>query len=118
MLYNLSRRGIERDLLPRSREWNMPIMAYSPIEQGELLTDGTLRTIAKRHGAVAGADRAGPVLRSGAIAIPKSGSLRTRSRRIARRSTSSCRRRISRSWISPFPPPKKNAPRNAVVLWL
>lgn len=34
VLYNLTRRGIEYDLLPWCREQGIPIMAYSPIEQG------------------------------------------------------------------------------------
>ena len=37
VLYNLTRRGIEYDLLPWCRERGMPIMAYSPLEQGRLL---------------------------------------------------------------------------------
>ena len=42
VLYNLSRRGIEWQLLPWCRQHRMPIMAYSPIEQGRLLNDQTL----------------------------------------------------------------------------
>ena len=34
LLYNLTRRGIEWDLLPWLRERRVPVMAYSPIEQG------------------------------------------------------------------------------------
>jgi len=37
VLYNLTRRGIEFDLLPWCRERGIPIMAYSPIEQGRVL---------------------------------------------------------------------------------
>jgi diketogulonate reductase-like aldo/keto reductase len=36
VLYNLTRRGIEWDLLPWCRARKMPIMAYSPVEQGRL----------------------------------------------------------------------------------
>lgn len=36
VLYNLTRRGIEWDLLPRCRDQKMPVMAYSPVEQGRL----------------------------------------------------------------------------------
>ena len=36
VLYNPSRRGIEWDLLPWCRQHGMPVMAYSPIEQGRL----------------------------------------------------------------------------------
>jgi diketogulonate reductase-like aldo/keto reductase len=49
VLYNLSRRGVEWDLLPWCRKNGIPIMAYSPIEQGKLLKNATLRTIADRH---------------------------------------------------------------------
>jgi diketogulonate reductase-like aldo/keto reductase len=50
VLYNLSRRGIEWDLLPWCREHSIPIMAYSPIEQGRLLNNSTLKTIAQQRG--------------------------------------------------------------------
>jgi diketogulonate reductase-like aldo/keto reductase len=36
VLYNLTRRGIEWDLLPWCRDRKMPVMAYSPVEQGRL----------------------------------------------------------------------------------
>ena len=36
LLYNLTRRGIGHDLLPWLRSRGMPVMAYSPIEQGRL----------------------------------------------------------------------------------
>jgi diketogulonate reductase-like aldo/keto reductase len=51
VLYNLTRRGIEWDLLPRSRELGLPIMAYSPLERGRLLGHPGLRRVADRHGA-------------------------------------------------------------------
>jgi diketogulonate reductase-like aldo/keto reductase len=38
VLYNLQHRGIEWDLLPWCRERQIPVMAYSPIGQGRLLT--------------------------------------------------------------------------------
>ena len=49
VLYNLRRRGIEAGLLPWCRDRGIPIMAYSPIEQGRLLRDRTLTGIAIRH---------------------------------------------------------------------
>jgi diketogulonate reductase-like aldo/keto reductase len=51
VLYNLARRGIEADLIPWCRARSIPLMAYSPIEQGRLLRDRTLGKIAARHGA-------------------------------------------------------------------
>lgn len=49
LLYNLERRGIEWDLLPWLRERRIPVMAYSPIEQGRLLRDPKLVDFARRH---------------------------------------------------------------------
>ncbi len=51
ILYNLTRRGPEFDLLPWCREHGIPVMAYSPIEQGRLLGDEVLGRIAEEHGA-------------------------------------------------------------------
>jgi len=53
VLYNLTRRGVEWDLLPWCRQHKLPIMAYSPIEQGRLLHDRTLTTIAQARGVTA-----------------------------------------------------------------
>ena len=50
VLYNLSRRGIEWNLLPWCRQQGIPIMAYSPIEQGRILNNRTLQAIAQQRG--------------------------------------------------------------------
>jgi diketogulonate reductase-like aldo/keto reductase len=49
VLYNLARRGIEFDLMPWCRQRKVPVMAYSPIEQGRLLGHAALREVAARH---------------------------------------------------------------------
>jgi len=51
VLYNLARRGIEADLLPWCRQRKIPVMAYSPIEQGRILRDRALTALAARHDA-------------------------------------------------------------------
>ncbi len=51
VLYNLGRRGIEWDLLPALHRRRVPIMAYSPLEQGRLPGKRALAAIAERHGA-------------------------------------------------------------------
>ena len=51
VLYNLTRRGPEFDLLPWLEEQEIPLMAYSPIEQGRIKTSGVLADIAAKHGA-------------------------------------------------------------------
>ncbi|MBY5548152.1 aldo/keto reductase [Rhizobium leguminosarum] len=49
VLYNLSRRGIEFDLLPWCHSRGIPVMAYSPIEQGNILHHPELIRIAKAY---------------------------------------------------------------------
>jgi len=46
VLYCLSRRGPEYDLLPWMRERSIPLMAYSPLDQGRLLGNATLKKLA------------------------------------------------------------------------
>jgi diketogulonate reductase-like aldo/keto reductase len=74
VLYNLTRRGIEYDLLPWCEQRNIPIMAYSPIEQGRLLNDPVLAAIAALHNATPAQVALAWVLRRDrTIAIPKAG---------------------------------------------
>ncbi|MBX5137500.1 aldo/keto reductase [Rhizobium lentis] len=72
VLYNLSRRGIEFDLLPWCRSRGIPVMAYSPIEQGHILHHPELIHIAKAYQATpAQLALAFLLKRDGVIAIPK-----------------------------------------------
>jgi len=72
VLYNLSRRGVEFDLLPFGAEQNIALMAYSPIEQGRILKEPALAAVAKRHGATpAQVALAWTLRRPGVISIPK-----------------------------------------------
>jgi len=50
LLYNLTRRSMEWDLLPWLRKHGVPVMAYSPIEQALLLKQPQLVKFATRHG--------------------------------------------------------------------
>jgi diketogulonate reductase-like aldo/keto reductase len=50
LLYNLTRRGIEWDLLPWLRAHRIPVMAYSPLEQARLVSHAKLVKFAQRHG--------------------------------------------------------------------
>lgn len=75
VLYNLSRRGPEHSLLPRCRELSIPVMAYSPVEQGRLLGHPALREVAAAHGATPAQIALAWVLRhEDIIAIPKASS--------------------------------------------
>jgi diketogulonate reductase-like aldo/keto reductase len=72
LLYNLSRRGIEWELLPWQRERRIPTMAYSPIEQARLLKNRALLEFSKKHGMTpAQAALAWLLAKDDVIAIPK-----------------------------------------------
>ena len=72
VLYNLTRRGVEFDLLSLCRENGMPVMAYSPIEQGRMLRHPELNKIAKTLGATSAQVALAWLLRQdGVISIPK-----------------------------------------------
>jgi diketogulonate reductase-like aldo/keto reductase len=109
-LYNLSRRGIEFDLLPLCRERRIPLMAYSPIEQGRLLGTPELKNVASRLGATPAQVALAWVLRQeGVIAIPKAGTavhLRENSAALDLELTSEDRAELDRA----FPPPRRPEP--------
>jgi diketogulonate reductase-like aldo/keto reductase len=74
LLYNLTRRGIEWDLLPWLRGKRIPVMAYSPIEQSRLLRNPKLVDFTKRHGMTpAQAALAWLMAKGDIITIPKTG---------------------------------------------
>ena len=75
VLYNLSRRGPEYDLLPWCQKHGIPLMAYSPIEQGRLVKNHELIRIAKAYQATPAQVALAFLLdRDGVMAIPKSAS--------------------------------------------
>jgi diketogulonate reductase-like aldo/keto reductase len=74
VLYNLTRRGIEWDLLPWCAARQIPVMAYSPIEQASLLRDPRLTELAKKLKRTPAQIALAWVLsRENVIAIPKAG---------------------------------------------
>ncbi|GAA2016559.1 aldo/keto reductase [Nakamurella flavida] len=76
VLYNLTRRGPELDLLPWCRERGLPVMAYSPVEQGRLLGHPVLAEIAGRHEVTPAQVALAWAIRGGGIcAIPRTGSV-------------------------------------------
>jgi diketogulonate reductase-like aldo/keto reductase len=70
--YSLGERGPEFGLLPWMRARGMPLMAYSPIDEGRMVDDPTLRALAAPLG-LSGAQvaLAWAASRSGVVAIPK-----------------------------------------------
>lgn len=74
ILHNLLRRGPELDLMPWLAERSIPVMAYSPVEQGRLLADPGLQSFAAEKDATpAQIALAWLLAREGIIAIPKAG---------------------------------------------
>lgn len=77
VLYNLSKRGVEWDLLPWCRQHGVPLMAYSPLEQAGMLNVPALRAVAALRGATpAQVALAWLLYQDGVIAIPKAVSAR------------------------------------------
>lgn len=72
VLYNLSERGVEYDLIPFARENEIPVIAYSPIGEGLLVRHPILRTIAEKHNATpVQIALAWTIRMPGVMAIPK-----------------------------------------------
>jgi diketogulonate reductase-like aldo/keto reductase len=110
VLYNLTRRGIEFDLKPWLHERKIPIMAYSPIEQGRMLDHATLREVAARHDAMpAQVALAWFTRQDNVIVIPKVGT-----RAHVEEDLGALDLRLTRDDLAcldrAFPPPKKPQP--------
>jgi diketogulonate reductase-like aldo/keto reductase len=75
VLYNLTRRSPEYDLLPWLADRHLPVMAYSPIEQGRLLANVTLRELAAGLGATPAQVALAWLRQDHVLAIPKAGSV-------------------------------------------
>ena len=77
MLYNLSQREIEFNLMPWCLKRQIPIMAYSPIEQGRMLGDLALKRVASQHRITpAQVALAWLLQKEGVIVIPKAGNIK------------------------------------------
>jgi len=76
VLYNLTRRGVEFDLFSWLAACKVPIMAYSPVEQGRLVRHRELQQVADAHHATpAQIALAFTLLRPDVISIPKATAL-------------------------------------------
>ena len=110
VLYNLTRRGIEYDLMPWCRARKIPVMAYSPIEQGRMLNHAALRDVGSRHNATSAQVALAWLTRQdGVIAIPKSTTLAHVDENLA-----SLNLKLTAADLATldkaFPPPKKAHP--------
>jgi diketogulonate reductase-like aldo/keto reductase len=110
LLYNLTRRGIEFDLLPWLRQRRIPVMAYSPIEQARLVADAKLKKFAAAHGMTpAQAALAWLLTREDVIVIPKTGR-----RERLKENLGALHKPLDAAQLAEldrlFPPPKKAVP--------
>jgi diketogulonate reductase-like aldo/keto reductase len=110
VLYNLMRRGIEWELLPWLRERRIPVMAYSPIEEGRLVRDRRLVEFARAAGITpAQAALAWLLANDDMIAIPKSSTVERVKENVAAADV-----RLTRAQLAEldrlFPPPDGPVP--------
>jgi diketogulonate reductase-like aldo/keto reductase len=117
VLYNLSQRGIEWDLLPWCRERRMPVMAYSPLEsnpleQAGLLGRPELAAVAQRHGATPAQVALAWLLRQdGVVVIPKAvRPQHVRENRAALELAQALRPDDLAQLDAAFPPPRRRVP--------
>jgi diketogulonate reductase-like aldo/keto reductase len=112
ILYNLSRRGPEYDLLPWCRSRKIPTMAYSPIEQGQLLRQPDLIGIAKAYQATPAQLALAFLLKQGDIvAIPKTSHReRVEENRAAMELIGTVTQADWQALDATFPPPAKKRP--------
>ena len=77
ILYNLSRRGPEFDLIPWCEDHNIPVMAYAPIEQGRIMKNHDLLDLAGKLNVAPSVLALAWVIRNPLmIAIPKTSSIK------------------------------------------
>ena len=77
ILYNLSRRGPEFDLIPWCEDHNIPVMAYAPIEQGRIMKNRDLLELARKLNVAPSVLALAWVIRNPLmIAIPKTSSIK------------------------------------------
>ena len=108
--YSLSTRGPEFSLLPWQRARAMPLMAYSPIDQGALLAEPALLALAAQRDATAAQLALAWVLdQEGVVAIPKAvreSHLRENFSAASLTLTDDERAQLQRA----FPPPRRKMP--------
>ncbi len=110
VLYCLSRRGPEFDLLPWMQERAIPLMAYSPLDQGRLLRNAALKDLARDAGCTpAQLALAWLLARPGVVAIPKS-STRARVKENFEALSVEITPALAAALDAAFPPPRRKQP--------
>jgi diketogulonate reductase-like aldo/keto reductase len=110
VLYHLGERGIEHALLPACAKRGIAVMAYSPLGQGAILDNATLRKVAGRHGVSPAAVAIAWTLRHpNVISIPKTSSIER-----LRENTAAAELALDATDLADldkaFPPPRRASP--------
>jgi len=110
VIYNLQRRGIERNVLPLSAQLGIALMAYSPLDQTRLAIKEALTRVSARHEVKAEVIALAWTLRHPhVIAIPKSSNPRHVEQN-ARASRIKFTEQDFSELESAYPPPKRTIP--------
>ena len=110
LIYNLTRRGIEWDLLPWLRARSIPVMAYSPLEQARIVGNKGLAAFAATHGMTpAQAALAWLLAQDDVIAIPKCGNAARMAENVRAASIELTRSQLA-ELDAVFPPPERAQP--------
>ncbi|HEX3141246.1 MAG TPA: aldo/keto reductase, partial [Rhizobacter sp.] len=114
VFYSASQRGPEFGLLPWLRQHGMPLMAYSPIDQGSLAADDTLARIGAARGLTAAQVALAWVLsQPGVVAIPKAVSPQHQQDNLAAAGVSLSEAEL-KLIDARFPPPKRKTPLSMI----
>lgn len=110
--HSLGARGVEFDLLPAQRVHQMPLLAYSPLDQGGLADHPALRPLAERHGVTpAQVALAWLLRRPGVLALPKAASALHLRHNLAAQVLSTALTAQDMAWLDEhFPPPRSKQP--------
>jgi diketogulonate reductase-like aldo/keto reductase len=108
--YSLGERGVEFELVPWQRRRGMPLMAYSPLDQGALAGHPALSALAEEAGVTPAQLALAWVLRQpGVMAIPKAGN-----EAHLRENLAAASMRLADSTLAAldrlFPPPRRRLP--------
>jgi diketogulonate reductase-like aldo/keto reductase len=110
VLYCLSRRGPEFDLLPWMRRHSIPLMAYSPLDQGRLLGKPALKKVATEAGCTtAQLALAWLLAQPGVATIPKSSTRRRVEENLAALDVDLSQQMLA-ELDRAFPPPRRKQP--------
>lgn len=114
VLYNVTARGIEFDLLPLQAARRIPVMSYCPLAQGDLAAVNALQPIATRHNATLAQVLLAWVIRTPHVfAVPKSSNVARLKENAAAADLNLTPQDLDEIDAA-FPPPKKARPLEMV----